>query len=136
MFNIKIRVAKEILAQSSEEWFVDEIVELANRFPGLDEMSPLACLPLTQLVANGPSDESSLARLTGIDLPTVERYLEALCDYEFVKGCDIGYEATEMGKNASETIGRAVIIRKRIELQRSQEHIESLWKGIGSPPWP
>jgi len=134
MSDLKKKMAEEICFGDAsidpKKWFAQEINNLALKFAGLDEIPILAVLPLAHLSANGPADEQGLARAIGIGQAEVTTYLEALCEFKFVKECATGYEATEIGEKAFSSIGQNVIIRKRFEMKNHLEHLDQLYKKI------
>lgn len=111
-------------------WLAKEVAVLALTIPHLDEIHPQALLPLAKLVEMGPSDAKRLARVLHIDEPTLEVYLDALCEFNFAQLTVNGYEVTQSGGQAFSAVGDRMIVQVRNELKRNLDKYEQLYQSM------
>ena len=121
----------ELICHSEEvldprRWLAEEAADMATEIPHLDEISSQAVLPLTKLVQVGAADANRLANALGIDVETIEEYLDQLCEFQFAEQDGTKLKATTAGERAFDAIGRRIINRQLYELKRQLEAVERL----------
>lgn len=134
MLSVEGKATNEVCAGNQsldpKRWLEEEVNKLALRFPGLFELPIATILPLAQLSAIGPMTVTDLVRITELKKSVVEDCLDALCDYKLARECSVGFEATDKGKDVFLAIGTQLIIRKKLEMNCRNEHLDSLYEQL------
>ena len=133
MFKLKHQIAEIIYYSMKdlidrERWLAPEVSNLGIKHHGLDDISLDAILPLVALYANGSLDVSEILRATEIDLSSFNNYIDAVSEYNLLAECPNSgkYKLTDEGTSACKDIFQNVAIRKRFELKRELDQLETI----------
>lgn len=113
-----------------QKWLAEEACDLAFRIHHLDEIPAQAILPLAKLVEIGDSSLRTLTLSLDIDELMLAKYIEALCEFNFVEEAGKGFKATEAGKKAFEAVGERMVTRMLFEFKGQLEHLERLQRQL------
>ncbi|MER8911526.1 hypothetical protein NKH99_28390 [Mesorhizobium sp. M0854] len=109
------------------KWLAQEAGGLALRIANLDEIPPLAILPLAKIAAYGEANARRLAIACDMELDDLQDHIDALCEVGFAEETANGFNITPLGERAFIAVGKNMIIRERLELKGRLEQIGNLY---------
>ena len=137
MFNLKLEIAEIIYSSMKKPidrkgWLGPELAELGLKHHGLDDISLDEFSPLVALYANGSLDASEILTATEADSSNFHDYIDTVSEYDLLSENPSSgkYELTGKGTSACEDFFKKVVNRKRFELKRELEHIESIYSQL------
>ncbi|MBK5569469.1 hypothetical protein [Ensifer sp. SSB1] len=112
------------------KWLSTVVGELASSIDGLDNMSPIAMLPLAGIAANNGTSASQLAIACDMELTEVEKQIDALCEFGFITNVDDTFNLTTKGEKTFNAFGRSMILYEKFQLGRRKEEVDRISKII------
>lgn len=109
------------------KWLAQEAADLASTIANLDEVSPLAILPLAWITAYGETDVRRLAIACDLELADLEVHLDALSEFGFAEETANGFNVTPLGEQAFIAVGKKMILRERFETKRRLGALEKVY---------